>query len=225
MSTGSGVVVAVVDTGVDEGHEDLAGRVLPGWDFVDSDPYATDPNGHGTHVAGTIAATRDNDIGVAGVAPDARILPIRVLAADGSGYISDVVKALRLRGRTRCQPGECEPRRRAPLRDGGAAIEAHPEITFVVAAGNGGDDEVGDDNDDADGDRVFPCAYDRANIVCVGASRHDDTAADFSNYGETTVDVFAPGYGIVSTIPGDEYDWASARRWRRRTSRARLRCC
>ena len=92
LGAGAGRVVAVVDTGVDSAHEDLGGRVLPGWDFVDGDPYASDENGHGTHVAGTIAATRDNGMGVAGVAPDARILPIRVLDADGLGYVSDVIQ-------------------------------------------------------------------------------------------------------------------------------------
>jgi thermitase len=208
MSTGSGVVVAVVDSGVEDGHEDLGGRVLPGWDFVDSDPYATDPNGHGTHVAGTIAATRGNDVGVAGVAPDVRILPIRVLAANGTGRLSDVVEAYDYAADRGVSLVNASLGHEHFSATEDAAIASHPEITFVVAAGNGGDDGVGDDNDDVGGAAEYPCAYSRANIVCVGASRHDDTAADFSNYGETTVDVFAPGYGIVSTIPGHDYDWA-----------------
>jgi thermitase len=208
MSTASGAVVAVVDTGVDAAHEDLGGRVLPGWDFVDSDPYADDQNGHGTHVAGTIAATRDNDIGGAGVAPDARIVPIRVLGAEGWGYISDIVKGYDYAADRGIRLVNASLGSETPSAAEQAAIAAHPQITYIVAAGNGGQDEIGDDNDDADDDIVYPCAYNLANVVCVGASRHDDTATDFSNYGETTVDVFAPGYGIISTFPDDRYAWS-----------------
>jgi thermitase len=206
LSTGAGRVVAVVDTGVDPAHEDLGGRVLPGWDFVDNDPYASDEIGHGTHVAGTIAATRDNGMGVAGVAPDARILPIRVLNADGFGYVSDVIQGYDYAADRGARVVNASLGSETPSLAEETAIEAHPEVTFVVAAGNGGDDELGDDNDDP-GEAEYPCAYDSLNVVCVGASRHDDTAAGFSNYGETTVDVFAPGYGIVATFPGDAYAW------------------
>jgi subtilisin family serine protease len=81
-STGAGVTVAVLDTDVDATHPDLAGQVLPGIDLVSGTTgTSTDPNGHGTHVAGTIAAATGNGIGVSGIAPDARILPVRVLDA------------------------------------------------------------------------------------------------------------------------------------------------
>jgi subtilisin family serine protease len=203
LSTGTGVVVAVVDSGVDAGHDDLGGRIRRGWDYVGDHPYVTDPNGHGTHVAGTIAATRDNGIGVAGVAPDARILPIRVLDADGSGYVSDVVKAFDYAAGRGVRLVNASLGSDAPSTSEMAAIAAHPGVTFVVAAGNGGDDGVGDDNDGSAAE--YPCAYDLANIVCAGASRPDDAPAAFSNFGESSVDVFAPGYDIVSTFPGDVY--------------------
>ena len=92
---GAGVVVAVLDTGVDLAHVDLRDRVLPGVDLVDSDDVAQDENGHGTHVAGIIAATDGNGAGIAGVAPSASILPVRVLDADGSGTLDTVVAGVR----------------------------------------------------------------------------------------------------------------------------------
>src|SRR4051812_16100305 len=89
---GAGATVAVVDTGIDAGHPDLASRTLPGHDWVDDDADPTDANGHGTHVAGTIAAA-DNGIGVVGAAPEARVIPLRVLDAEGRGWMSDVAAA------------------------------------------------------------------------------------------------------------------------------------
>src|SRR5690349_19613393 len=79
VSTGSGVIVAVLDSGVDAGHPDLAGQVLPGVDLVDGGDGRVDPVGHGTTVAGLIAGRADDNAGVAGIAPGAKILPVRVL--------------------------------------------------------------------------------------------------------------------------------------------------
>lgn len=83
--TGAGVTIAVVDTGVHFGHEDLSGKVLPGRNFVTPGAAAQDDNGHGTHVAGVAAALTNNGRGIAGVAPDAKILPVKVLNAEGQG--------------------------------------------------------------------------------------------------------------------------------------------
>lgn len=92
---GAGVVIAVVDTGVDPAHEDLRANVVSGFDFVDSDADPRDEHGHGTHVAGTAAALAGNGLGVAGVAPKARIMPVRVLGPDGRGSSGDVADGVR----------------------------------------------------------------------------------------------------------------------------------
>jgi subtilisin len=92
-NTGLGVKVAVIDSGVNCGHVELAGHCGGGWDFVNNDNNPADDNGHGTHVAGTIAARRDG-AGVVGVAPDAQIIPLKVLGANGSGSFSWVIAAL-----------------------------------------------------------------------------------------------------------------------------------
>ena len=93
-STGSGAVVAVIDTGVLASHEDLAGRLVPGYDFVDNDADPNDGNGHGTHVTGIVAADAGNGLGIEGVAPGAKVMPIRVLDDSGSGTGEGVAKGI-----------------------------------------------------------------------------------------------------------------------------------
>jgi subtilisin family serine protease len=95
VADGTGVTVAVVDSGVDLQHEDLVGHLVPGHDFVDDDDVPQDAFGHGTHVAGLIAATPGNDRGIAGIAPGAKVMPVRVLGPDGSGNLDDVVAGIR----------------------------------------------------------------------------------------------------------------------------------
>ena len=94
VTTGAGATVAVVDTGIDAAHPDLAGRILPGFDFVDNDSTPQDGNGHGTHVSGIIAADANNGIGVDSVAPGASILPVRVLDDSGSGSSAAVAQGI-----------------------------------------------------------------------------------------------------------------------------------
>ncbi|MEX2658427.1 MAG: S8 family serine peptidase [Acidimicrobiales bacterium] len=92
---GAGTTIAVIDTGIDIDHEDLTGRVLPGRDLVDDDDIAQDEEGHGTHVAGVAAAASGNGLGVIGVAPEALLLPVRVLDASGQGTLEDVAAGVR----------------------------------------------------------------------------------------------------------------------------------
>jgi Subtilase family/Thrombospondin type 3 repeat len=210
---GNGQTVAVVDSGIDAAHEDLLGRVGDQVNFIDEDPPgAADGNGHGTHVSGTIAATRDNGAGIAGVAPNATIMALRALDDDGGGYDSDIAEAFAHAGGEAVRVVNASlggPGGGATLR---AAIADYPNTLFVVAAGNGGADDVGDSNDVSP---QYPCNVPEPNVLCVGASTYDDARGSFSNYGAFTVDVFAPGEGILSTFPGpstppnnDNYAWA-----------------
>lgn len=93
-ATGKGAIVAVVDTGVMTTHRDLAGRLLPGYDFVNDDADPSDDNGHGTHVSGIVAADTGNGVGVASVAPEAKILPVKALDAEGGGDATGIAKAI-----------------------------------------------------------------------------------------------------------------------------------
>ncbi|HEX2102731.1 MAG TPA: S8 family serine peptidase [Solirubrobacteraceae bacterium] len=194
LTRGRDVVVGVVDTGVQAGHQDLV--TVPGWDFVDDDATPSDGHGHGTHVAGTIAAPQ-NSLGVVGVAPRARVMPIRVLDDTGTGSAADSAAGFAYAGErglkvvngsigsTDFSLAEME------------AIRDHPGTLYVLAAGNDGS------NNDVYGS--YPCAYNLPNIVCVGASDQDDQPAEFSNYGASTVDIFAPGVNIISTYKGGAF--------------------
>ena len=229
---GGGGAVAVIDSGVDLAHPDLAanawlnpgesgagresngldddlnGRVddWRGWDFVAGDSHPADENGHGTHVAGTIAALRDNWVGVAGVADGSRLMALRVLNAQGTGSVAGVIQAYGYAAQAGAKVVNLSLGSSTSSRAESDAIAAHPEMLFVAAAGNGGDDGIGDDNDLYP---EYPCAYPLPNVVCVAASDNRDRLATFSNYGDLSVDLAAPGVDIVSTLPGDQYGWAS----------------
>ena len=195
ITTGSdAVTVAVADTGVDSSHPDLAANIAAGgYDFVDDDADPADPNGHGTHVAGTIAAEAGNATGVAGVAPGVSLVPIRVLGANGIGTDEDIANGFDWAAGNGAQivnaslSGEGE----APLIE--AAIEAAPDTLFVVAAGNEGSDNDAVPN--------FPCSNTSPNLICVAATDQSDELAGFSNYGGESVDLAAPGVDVNSTMP------------------------
>jgi thermitase len=196
VSRGAGMTVAVADTGLDPGHPDLAGRVVPGYDFVDDDGDPLDGHGHGTHVAGTIAAG-ENGAGVIGVAPQALVMPLRVLDGNGGGNSADVAAAFAYAADRGVRVVNASLGSSYPSLVERRAIHDHPGTLFVVAAGNGGEDGIGDDNDGAT--HEYPCSHDEPNLICVGATDSDDARAQFSNYGATTVDLFAPGQDIVSS--------------------------
>jgi thermitase len=207
---GTGRTVAVVDSGVLASHTDFEdaygnSRIGAGYDWVDEDTDPNDLDGHGTHVTGTIAASMNN-IGVVGVAPEARILPLRVLDANGGGFVSDIIEAFHFAGEEGVRVVNASLGGSSPSALEQQEIEAHPETLYVVAAGNGGSDQAGDD---VDSKPEYPCAFPSANVLCVGAHNGRNQKSSFSNFGATTVDLFAPGQYIYSTSNSGGYEWMS----------------
>lgn len=191
LSRGDGAIVAIADTGVEREHVDLAGAVRAGWDYVDEDESPDDDNGHGTHIAGVVAAREANGVGIAGIAPAAGLIAQRILDENGEGDTAREVQAFQDAvvagakvvnasfGSTYYSEAERQ------------TITANPDALFVVAAGNSGTD--------IDRFPRYPCSLRLSNLICVGASTAADTKASFSNYGAGTVDLFAPGKDIAST--------------------------
>ena len=212
VTTGSASVkVAVVDTGVAADHPDLAPNLIPGWDFVEGDATPQDENGHGTHVAGIIAARGNDGVGTTGVAWRTSIMPLRVLGANGSGDASDIADAFTYaaeHGADIVNASLGSGSESLLIRD---AITRAPNTLFVVAAGNRGDPH--------NGASLYPCDLPHENIVCVGATDQFDRRLRRSDWGAADVDLFAPGAGILSTQPhidtvfAEDFEQPLAGRW------------
>lgn len=209
-TTGSGSVVAVIDTGITS-HPDLDANIVPGYDFISDGDVARDGNGrdanpadegdwdseypsswHGTHVAGTIAAVTDNGKGVAGVAYGAKVQPVRVLGS-GGGYTSDILDAIvwASGGRVAGVPDNPTPADVLNLSLGGAGGCAGPWYeAFDAAIANGALPVVAAGNDNADARNYAPASC--QNALTVAATDRDGNRAWYSNYGYA-VDVAAPG--------------------------------
>lgn len=194
-ATGEGVVIAIVDTGIDLDHPDLAGRLVPGIDLVDGDGVPDDPNGHGTHVAGIAAAATGNGVGIAGGAPGARLMPVRVLdeagGDDDDGTITEGIRWAAEQGADVINLSLGEEGLGDRLSRGGAlnaAIRAASAegAVVVAAAGNEGQRE-----------RAYRVGV---PVLVVGAVGEDGTIAGFSNTGDARA-VVAPGEAIQSTVP------------------------
>lgn len=195
---GGGVTVAIVDSGVDLDHEDLAAKLVPGFDFVEGDFTPMDENEHGTHVAGIAAAVTGNSRGVAGTAPDAKIMPVRVLDENGEGSSDDVEAGIRWAADhgakvVNLSLGELTPIRLVL----GSSIENAINYAWgkgvvpVVAAGN---------------DIVFPSGYAGVNAIAVAATNQDDGRPLYSNgTGDAKWGMAAPGDRITSTLPNNKY--------------------
>jgi subtilisin family serine protease len=226
ISVGTGrTVVAVIDSGIDYRHPDLARNMwrnplevangidddnnghiddVFGADFVDADGDPMDEYGHGTHVAGIIGAVGGNGIGVAGVNWNASIMAVRFLDATGSGYVSNAIKSLAyaVKMGARISNNSWGSLGYSQALHDAISWSAETEHMFVAAAGN----HFGGDNDRLP---VYPSSFDCNNIVSVASTNREDRLSFFSNFGIKTVDIAAPGSEILSTLPGAMYGYAS----------------
>ena len=189
--TGVGATVAVVDTGVSSGGSDTPFFLLDGWDFVEDGPVALDFNGHGTHVAGTIAQASNHSIGVAGVAPDATILPVRVLDADGSGWASDVASGIAYAVDEGADVINLSLGSSSPSRAERRAIRYALEAGVLVVAASGNDS----------GPTSYPARY--SEVVAVSAVGGDGRVTSYSNTG--AIELAAPGGDVSSDYNGDGF--------------------
>jgi thermitase len=193
----SSIKVAIIDTGVDYNHPDLAGGVIKGYDYVDNDWDPMDLNNHGTHAAGIAAATTNNSRGIAGMAPNVYIYAVRVLDANGSGTLDDVANGIYHavdNGAKVVSLSLGGPSGATSLQNA-VNYAASKGVVVVAAAGN--------ENTSA---ASYPAYY--SNAIAVAATDRNDYKASFSNYG-SWVDVAAPGVDIASTIRNGGYAYMS----------------
>lgn len=205
ISTGEGVIVAVLDTGV--AYEDYSiyrkapdlanTNFVSGYDFINNDAHPNDDNSHGTHVAGTIAQSTNNNYGVAGVAYDCSIMPVKILNKQGSGTLQQIVDGIYFATNNNADvismslgfppgyyPGQ--------TLDDALNYSYNNGVTLVAAAGN-----------DATGTVSYPAAYEKC--IAVGATRYDGNRAPYSNYGDA-LDIMAPGGDLSVDQNGDGYN-------------------
>jgi len=195
ISDGAGVKVAVVDTGIDLTHPDLTGKVKGGINCIDPAKSYNDDNGHGTHVAGIIAAT-NNSIGVVGVAPNIDLYAVKVLNRQGSGYISDIVEGLDWCIQNGIQVVNMSLGSASYSQSLADAVNKayNAGIVLVAAAGNSG------------GTVEYPAAL--PGVIAVAATDSNNNLASFSCRGPE-IDLSAPGVNIYSTYKGSTYQTLS----------------
>jgi len=191
--TGAGTTVAVVDTGVSWAGTDRPVNLVAGWDYVDDDGDPSDENGHGTHVAGTIAQASQNNVGVVGVAPDTSILVYRVLDRWGSGSVYWTAKAITAATDSGADVINLSLGSAWSSNTERTAVDyaAAAGVLVVAATGNAGRDRVD-----------YPASY--ANTIAVGAIGADRSIASYSN-GGSQIDVVAPGGESGKDTNGDGF--------------------
>ncbi|HEX6793915.1 MAG TPA: Ig-like domain-containing protein [Casimicrobiaceae bacterium] len=190
-STGAGITIAILDTGVDGTHPDLAANMVPGWNFYDNNSDTHDVNGHGTTVAGAAAAVTNNSVGVASIAGSAKIMPIRIAdptayalwstVAQGITYAADHgarVVNLSYEGASAS----------STIQQAASYLRSKGGVLFVAAGNTGAVDNTPPTD----------------LMMVVAATLQDDSHASWSTYG-SFVDISAPGYNIISTAPGGAY--------------------
>jgi len=219
------VTVAVIDTGIDYNHQDLAvnmwrnpGEIagdgidndrnglkddIYGYDFINNDSDPMDDHYHGTHVAGTIGAVANNNTGVVGVSPNVSLMGLKVFDAAGRTSMTQIIRSVNYAADMGADVIN------ASFGGGGYSRAFESAIArandagavFVAAAGNNGRN--------TDFAAYYPSNYNLPNVISVAATDDNDDLASFSNYGQRTVDLGAPGENILSTLPGNRYGSAS----------------
>lgn len=193
FTQGEGVVIAVLDTGCDLDHPDLRGNLLPGKNFVKRGKPPEDKNGHGTHITGTLVA-ENNDIGMVGVCPKAKVRPVKVLDDKGNGNLLNVARGIRWavdQGVDIITMSLGAPIKVQQVRKAIQYAAAKGIPTFVAAGNAGKTKEV-----------FYPANY--SETIAIGAIDEKFRRANFSNTGEN-LDFMAPGVDIFSTVPDDWY--------------------
>ncbi len=188
-----GPTVALIDSGVCLNHPDLLDRLLPGWDYVEDDDTPQDEYNHGCGIAGIIASPIGNGVGVAGMVPNTRILPLRVLNATGGGSYANIASALIKATDDGADIANLSLGGFGPSSTLQAAVDYADAngVTLVGAAGNYGGNYA-----------LYPAAY--PNVISVGSHDEDGAISSFSNYGDE-VDVYAPGGGVYILAPETTY--------------------
>lgn len=191
-ATGNGVKVAVLDTGISLSHPDLKDNIKGGYNAINPSRAAEDQNGHGSHVAGIIAAV-DNGIGVVGVAPQASLYAVQVLSAAGFGYCSDIIEGIGWSAGNGMKVANMSFGGSAPCQGESDALDqaVAAGVTLVAAAGNNSGGAVD-----------WPARHDK--VIAVTATNANDQFAPFSSAG-TEVDLAAPGVSIYSTYKKNGY--------------------
>ncbi|MGZ0879168.1 S8 family peptidase [Priestia megaterium] len=198
VTTSNGnIKIAIIDTGVQLNHPELAIKLWPGYNFVEGNLNPNDGNGHGTHVAGIAGALTENSLGIAGIAPSASIIPVRALDNSGNGTLSNIANAITYS----TNAGAKVINLSLGSSQGSITLENainhawNQGVVIVAAAGN-----------EASNTLTYPAAY--QNVIAVASTDINDQKSDFSNYG-TWVEVSAPGSTILSTYTGSYYAYLS----------------
>ena len=187
VTTGAGVKIAIVDTGIKSDHADLQGRVILGPNFVNAAKNSSDDNGHGTHCAGT-AAAGDNQIGVVGVAPNATLVAVKVLDKQGNGWVSGIVSGIDWAA----DNSDVISMSLGTLSNVQAlhdAVDAAAAQGVLVVAAGGNEGQIGSP-------ALYPAAY--SSVLAVAATDSSDNVPSFSTRG-SYIDIAAPGVGVTST--------------------------
>jgi thermitase len=216
--------VAILDTGIDTDHPDLASNVYKssdkpnngkdddkngyvddtyGWNVINGKGSGEDDNGHGTHVSGIVAGHGNNGNGISGVCWSAKLVAVKFMNSKGKGSTSDAIDGIDYAVKNGAKIINCSfgsSSKSSALHDAVDYAQDH-NVLLVVAAGN--------DGENIDKNPTYPASFTDSNILAVAASTDEDTLASFSNFGSTAVDVAAPGDNVYSTYKGGGYRYLS----------------